>query len=79
MVLLGHALGDVVRELQEPVVELAEVAEDERLSACTCPYLLRRWRSPPPTPWARLLSLRAQLHAALVFMKKADLTTTVQT
>ena len=31
MVLLGHALGDGVRELQEPVVELAEVAEDERL------------------------------------------------
>ena len=29
--LLGHALGDGVRELQEPVVELAEVAEDERL------------------------------------------------
>ena len=31
--LLGHALGDGdgVRKLQEPVVELAEVAEDERL------------------------------------------------
>ena len=31
VVLLGHALGDGVRELQEPGVELAEVAEDERL------------------------------------------------
>ena len=31
VVLLGHALGDGVRKLQEPVVELAEVAEDERL------------------------------------------------
>jgi hypothetical protein len=30
-VLLGHTLGDVVRELQEPIIELAEVAEDERL------------------------------------------------
>ena len=34
VVLLGHALGDGVRELQEPVVELAEVAEDERLEFC---------------------------------------------
>ena len=31
VVLLDHALGDGVRKLQEPVVELAEVAEDERL------------------------------------------------
>ena len=31
VVLLGHALGDGVRKLQEPVVELAEVDEDERL------------------------------------------------
>ena len=30
MVLVGHALGDIVGELQEPVVELAEVAEHER-------------------------------------------------
>ena len=28
--LVGHALGDIVGELQEPVVELTEVAEHER-------------------------------------------------
>ena len=31
--LLGHALGDGVRELQEPVVELTEVPEHERAHA----------------------------------------------
>jgi hypothetical protein len=45
VVLLGHTLGNVIRELQEPVVELAEVAEDERLYV---PVLVEEVALAPP-------------------------------